>query len=106
MKFFLLITIIIFPLLHGCNKNKQYQLYTESQKKEIVKKMQSGDEKMKSLYSEISSNLSVAIEKGDETALKELEKWESIISENSFMKIDEKDYSEYKVKSIENLKIK
>ncbi|MGF6906799.1 hypothetical protein [Fusobacterium sp. PH5-44] len=102
MKKYLSLIIIIIPLLYSCNKNKHYKLYTESQKKEILKKMQNGDKKSKSLYLKIYSDLSSAIEKGDEIALKELDKWESLISENSFMKIDEKDYSKYKVKSIKD----
>lgn len=100
MKKYLVITLFIFLLLQGCGNKKDYKLYSESQKKKIINKMDNGDTKAKTLYEEITSKLFIAVENGDETALQELDRWESLNSENDFMKIDTKDYSKYRVKSI------
>ena len=96
----ILILITLCTILFSCGKPK-YKVYTQQEKEKIAAQIMNGDESAKSLYNEISLNLRNAIDKGDNKALSELNKWEKIIQEHNYMKIDETDYSKYKVKGLD-----
>lgn len=73
----LLTGIIILLTLTGCFKEK-VKLTTPEFKKEIIEKVYAKEEKATKEYNDIIAKLEEQLEKGEDEAVKELERWQDV----------------------------